>query len=277
MEIIKRFNFNNNELSVYGTPVKPWFKAKDVVMMLGYSHTKDAIKTNVDLEDVNTYSELRGRLTDPLVEMHPDTKFINESGLYALIFGSKKAEAKKFKRWITNEVLPTIRRTGSYELHYKQPLPMISYKIETEKDLQMKTINFIRQTHNYKQLLFTGTFGEDQKTSDDRLEKYKLGYTAGIPDFILFNPSKSHAGLIIEFKSPTGRGELSEKQKQVIQQFKKLNFKTIVSNNYDEIIIKLTDYIREIRIQCDYCKNKFKSEQSLKSHHIHFHRILVDK
>ena len=116
MEIIKRFNFNNNELSVYGTPVKPWFKAKDVVMMLGYSHTKDAIKTNVDLEDVNTYSELRGRLTDPLVEMHPDTKFINESGLYALIFGSKKAEAKKFKHWVTSEVLPSIRKTGKYAI-----------------------------------------------------------------------------------------------------------------------------------------------------------------
>lgn len=86
---------------------EPWFVGKDVATALGYSNTKDALARHVDPED-------RGgsRITTPSGEQ--TMTIINESGLYSLIFSSKLPTAKDFKRWVTSEVLPAIRKTGSY-------------------------------------------------------------------------------------------------------------------------------------------------------------------
>ena len=86
---------------------EPWFVGKDVANALGYSNTKDALAKHVDDED------RRGaRIATPSGTQ--EMTIINESGLYSLIFGSKLDSAKKFKRWVTSEVLPSIRRTGGY-------------------------------------------------------------------------------------------------------------------------------------------------------------------
>lgn len=85
----------------------PWFVAKDVCGILGYANPSKAIADHVENEDKlnnETLSSLGQR----------GGWLINESGLYSLIFGSKKPEAKAFKRWVTHEVLPAIRRTGGY-------------------------------------------------------------------------------------------------------------------------------------------------------------------
>lgn len=82
---------------------------KDVALVLGYAKPLNAIATHVDEDD----SQKQG-LTDSLGRTQ-NTIFINESGLYALIFGSKLESAKHFKHWVTSEVLPTIRKTGSYQ------------------------------------------------------------------------------------------------------------------------------------------------------------------
>ena len=85
----------------------PWFVATDVARALGYSNTRDAIAKHIDPEDVAKRDILSngGR---------QKTTLINESGMYALIFGSRLESARKFKRWVTSEVLPAIRATGSY-------------------------------------------------------------------------------------------------------------------------------------------------------------------
>jgi len=84
-----------------------WFVAKDVAKSLGYSDTSDAIKRHVDEED-----KLTRRFTDSgqAREMY----IINESGLYSLILYSKLPNAKRFKKWVTSEILPSIRKTGGY-------------------------------------------------------------------------------------------------------------------------------------------------------------------
>ena len=81
-----------------------WFAAKDVCEMLDIKNTTDAIK-NLDIDEV-TRLNLGG--------LSGETNFINESGLYTLIIRSRKPEAKKFRKWITSEVLPAIRKTGMY-------------------------------------------------------------------------------------------------------------------------------------------------------------------
>ena len=101
---------------------EPYFVGKDVAEILGYRNPNEAIQDHVDAEDKFLRSE-RGsemlKLFSSLKEIQErlgrqDNWFINESGVYALIFGSKLPKAKQFKRWVTHEVLPSIRKTGSY-------------------------------------------------------------------------------------------------------------------------------------------------------------------
>ena len=87
-----------------------WFVGKDVAGALGYAKPLGAVSTHVEKDD-----SLKRGLMDSLGR-EQETIFINESGLYALIFGSKLDSAKKFKKWVTSEVLPSIRKTGSYQM-----------------------------------------------------------------------------------------------------------------------------------------------------------------
>lgn len=90
---------------------EPWFVGKDVAIALGYSNSKKALSDHVDVEDKQQGDGVTIR--DPIGrEQHPTV--INESGLYSLILSSKLPTAKQFKRWVTSEVLPSIRKTGGY-------------------------------------------------------------------------------------------------------------------------------------------------------------------
>ena len=90
---------------------EPWFVGKDVATALGYSNTKDALAAHVESEDKSIIQ----RSQFPTLEIpNRGMTIINESGLYSLILGSKLDGAKRFKRWVTSEVLPAIRKTGAY-------------------------------------------------------------------------------------------------------------------------------------------------------------------
>ena len=93
----------------------PWFKAKDVVQILKHTNTAKALKDHVDDEDRRKYEDLaQNGPSEHTVRADASiskVNFVNESGLYALIFGSSLQEAKIFKRWVINEVLPQIRKT----------------------------------------------------------------------------------------------------------------------------------------------------------------------
>jgi anti-repressor protein len=99
------FNFDGYDIRVVMTDGKPWFVATDVATALGYARPNDAVSQHVDSEDRSTTVNHRSG---------PDLVIINESGMYALIFGSKLPRAKGFKRWVTSEVLPAIQQQGAY-------------------------------------------------------------------------------------------------------------------------------------------------------------------
>lgn len=98
---------------------EPWFVGKDVAVALGYSNHRDALYRHVDGDDKR---ESRIATTSGEQTMN----IINESGMYSLIFGSRLDSAKKFKKWVTSEVLPKIRKTGSYSFDKESD----SYTIE---------------------------------------------------------------------------------------------------------------------------------------------------
>lgn len=103
--------FENEEFGEIRTVTidnEPWFVGKDVAAALGYERTADAIRQHVEVDDKGI-----GEIQTPGGKQN--MCLISESGLYALIFGSKLESAKRFKRWVTSEVLPSIRKTGSYQ------------------------------------------------------------------------------------------------------------------------------------------------------------------
>lgn len=108
---IQTFNFENQQVRTIEIENEPYFVGKDVATILGYSNTKYAISTHVDNED--RYVIQRSENTTLEIPNRGLT-VINESGLYSLILSSKLPNAKKFKRWVTSEVLPTIRKHGAY-------------------------------------------------------------------------------------------------------------------------------------------------------------------
>lgn len=101
--------FKNDEFGEVRSTIiddEPWFIGKDVAVILGYKNPQKALRDHVDTEDRTVNETFTVNGTAPIL--------INESGLYALIVLSKLPSAKKFKRWITSEVIPTIRKTGGY-------------------------------------------------------------------------------------------------------------------------------------------------------------------
>ena len=158
--------FNRNigsEIRVKMIGEMPWFVGIDVASSLGYAKARNAISQHVDNEDAlkQGVSDSQGFIRE--------TTLINESGMYALIFGSKLPAAKAFKRWITSEVLPTIRRTGSYSLQSPQrqllPAPkvrpaFIKWKERNRKFLSRKELfaiaNGFRLTYSHVRKVYSG-------------------------------------------------------------------------------------------------------------------------
>ena len=123
MKNIQIFNFKNNEFGLVRTLTlkgEPWFVGRDVTESLGYAEPRSAISKKVDTED-------KGVAEMETPSGKQKVTIINESGLYSLIFGSKLESAKRFKRWVTSEVLPSIRKTGGYQ---KQLSPQEMMRIQ---------------------------------------------------------------------------------------------------------------------------------------------------
>lgn len=109
MNHIVPFDFDGHPIRVLtDTHGNPWFSANEVCEALEFANPHDAVARHVDPDDLGKHEVIDAKGRKQL------TNHVNESGMYALIFGSTKSEAKRFKKWVTNEVLPSLRRTGGY-------------------------------------------------------------------------------------------------------------------------------------------------------------------
>ena len=111
MNELQIFNFDGNEVRTLTIDGEPYFVGKEVAEILGYSNTRDALLNHVDNDDKRI---IQRSLNTTLEIPNRGLTVINESGVYSLVFGSKLPEAKKFKHWVTAEVLPAIRKHGAY-------------------------------------------------------------------------------------------------------------------------------------------------------------------
>lgn len=128
MSELQTFNFEELPVRTLSIDGEPYFVGKDVADILGYSNSRKALLDHVDEED---------KLTSRIVTagQNRNQTIINESGLYSLIFSSKLESAKRFKRWVTSEVLPTLRKTGTYQIPND---PMQALKLMFEETEQTK-------------------------------------------------------------------------------------------------------------------------------------------
>lgn len=113
MNEVQLFNFENHEVRSLLLNNEPWFVGKDVADVLGYSNSRKALNDHVDAEDKEVLTSRNVTLKNI---PNRGITVVNESGLYSLILSSKLPSAKKFKRWVTSEVLPALRKTGQYQV-----------------------------------------------------------------------------------------------------------------------------------------------------------------
>ena len=123
MSELQIFDFENREVRTQVIDDEPWFVAKDVAFVLGYSET-NAMTKRLDAED---------SMTVKLSGMNMRSILINESGLYTAVIGSTLPNAKRFKRWITKEVLPSIRKTGGYQVS-KDPIAALRLMLQATEE-----------------------------------------------------------------------------------------------------------------------------------------------
>ena len=266
--------FENHQLNIKLNTLKNgdelYFKAKDVAAALGYVRERDAIRDHVSEEYKKRLLDIRERRTKAPLNDQPNTVYVSEPGLYELIFSSKLPAAIKFRKWVFEEVLPQIRKTGTYE-HKKDIRAMTAFKIENEYDLHKKVIDYIRRFHG--DLLLVIGLGENQDTAQKRIQSWIKGYQKGQPDIIVQNAHKYYNGLCIELKTPKGTGEVSEAQNESLQRYEKQGYLTLISNDYDEIVHALKEYCHGLRVPCPRCIRRFKTEETLKPHLKWIHNI----
>lgn len=141
MNNIQIFKYENNDVRTVEMNGEPWFVGKDVASVLGYKDTVNALKTHVD-EDEKTGWQITTQFGVK------ETTIINESGLYSLILSSKLPTAKQFKRWVTSEVLPSIRKNGGYIAGQEQMTPeelmakalLVANKTLAERDARISEL-----------------------------------------------------------------------------------------------------------------------------------------
>lgn len=153
---LQQMVFGNADFGEVRTVVidgEPWFVGKDVAQCLGYTNPSKALADHVDDDD-----KLNNKTLSSLGQR--GGWLINESGMYALIFGSKLEKAREFKRWVTSEVLPTLRKTGHYEVAVDQSVNQLLAEFGDFK------VTYVQQMVEFKDALEKQTKAFDKSISN---------------------------------------------------------------------------------------------------------------
>lgn len=137
MNELQVFRYQDNEVRTVEINGEPWFVLKDVCEILNIENHKDVVK-RLDADEVGRFNLPHPQNPDKLIEM----VCINESGLYNVLLRSDKPEAKPFRKWVTSEVLPSIRKTGSYNQKPLSPVEMFAMQaqINLEQERRLKAV-----------------------------------------------------------------------------------------------------------------------------------------
>ena len=266
--------FENKELNVSVRTVRSGeevlFYAKDVAESLGYSDPKKSVRTHVWKKNRTNVGEIKGGDLSPLLKSHPDTVLLYEPGLYQLVCNSRLPIAESFQDWVFRDILPSIRKTGSYELPDTRHLRYKQLILLNESDFHYAVVRYIRRFH--PDAVIIPGLGEYQDTSTRRCDAWKKGYKGGQPDLILANPMNGYTGFAIELKSPKGTGVTSDNQMIWLNFLRKRGYMTLISDDYAKTVIQINEYFKpdniekhkkettNLKRQCNMLKQKLSEE-----------------
>lgn len=239
----------------------PYFCGHDIAKALGYANPRKAFQDHVFEEDRLRLQDIKGSLPVTLARNERQAVYLKEPGVYALIFGSTKAEARDFKKWVCQEVLPRLRK------HYQEQAVL---HLRSETDLHYKVVQAIRRL--FPQALMTAGLGELQDSPEKRIDAWRKGYQAGTPDILIHNGHKSYNGLAIELKNPKGTGKASEKQLGCLGNYRSAGFLVEINDDYDCVLLTIFKYMQDTRLICESCGHKFKTNETLGKHRKCFHK-----
>ena len=215
---------NNTIITFHDDDNNIWFRGKDVALALKYKNTRKAISDNVDEEDKLTRGSFEwSNWEDPLTNNEKNTIYINESGLYSLILRSKLKSAKKFKRWITSEVLPSIRKTGQYKIPLPNEETMLKIelqKVENEKfRLQLDEKKYMKELYDDSDDVRLQTAAKDYLLSKMSIKAIVTEWSRDISDI-----SKQEFGKTLNHTEKIKFGQYLKRN--YVKQFKKSPGKT---------------------------------------------------
>ena len=237
-------SFEEHDIASVVCQGNPYFRASDITEFLGYKNSAKAIRMHVTAKYIKTLHERNEEASGctktnvPNWNIHQNQSgrpplYLNESGVYELVFQSAKPEAVRFREWLVESVLPEIRKTGRY-VRYEQ------LSLMNETDLHYKVVDFTRKF--FVEAILVPGLGELQDTEAKRLDSWRRGYKAGQPDILILSRTRKTSGLAIELKTPLGSEINSAKQEAFQQTLKNNNYEILVSNSYDEIVVKILEY-----------------------------------
>ena len=249
----------NVQISCMMVDGEPWFKGIEVAKALEYKNHSNTVNTKVPLKFRSTLQFLLSRSGLPK-SGRPDanelkTSWINEAGLYKLVLKSTMKQAEVFQDWICAEVLPSIRKTGTYNHKYYHNKP-----VATEEEVRQLAIEHDREDtlhyrikdhieKEYPDAVLQPGLGEHLTTKHAGLDAQLKGYIKGEPDLKIIRklPNGFHDAFAIEFKNPNGKGELKDHQKAYHDVLKdKCNIETIVGHEYDRIITEIAVHYERV-------------------------------
>jgi prophage antirepressor-like protein len=236
---------------------QPYFAVREIGEAMKYSDISQAAKLHVDPDYLTTMAKLHNSeatadLSGPVGFTGPTEThlpglaganalrelWVSEPGLYQLAVSSKKPEAKRFKRFVFEEVLPSLRKTGTYSVKNDQ------MSLLNETDLHESVVRFVRA--NYPTILMIAGLGETQTTDTLRIACWKKGYCKGQPDLMIPYKSGRFCGLAIELKTPAYYREPAPSQQAFLDNLHRGGWDVMVSSCYDEIIMKIVRYCDKV-------------------------------
>ena len=195
---------------------------------MGYKRPNDSVAQHVDSEDKLKLSDIKGTLNYSSLNIQPHTTYINESGLYSLILRSKLEGAKQFKRWVTKEVLPSIRKNGTYTMPKIEPLQLRQIQME-----EMKMIDMIGDA-KLKQAFTDRLMNELQGTDNQEpKEQWSRDIVTIVKEELNTNITSSQAALIGKSVAKKYRIKYN-KQPQKYEKFVNGNTRKVFAYTKDE-------------------------------------------
>jgi prophage antirepressor-like protein len=228
--------FNNKEfgeIRVIEKDGEPWFAAKDTCDILDIKNTTQAMQ-RLDADEV-TMLNIGG--------LSGETNFVNEYGLYSLVLGSRKQEAKNFKRWITHEVIPSIRKTGTYQLEPKTPIQLLELQLEALKEIDNKVDAVNKDLQDFK--LDMPILG---------IECDKITYSVKKKGVECLGGKDAKA-----YNDKSIRGKIySDIHRQLKREFAVTSYKAIKRNQTDIALKMISEYKTPFALNCEIkqCNNQ---------------------